>query len=282
MDTVSVNDLVLDRALNPRGGVDQEVVEFYAGIFHDVVWPAIVVDTATMKLLDGWHRVEAAKRAGVYALPVIFVEAKEDELYALAIKLNMNHGLRLSREERLRAVAKLGREGWTTERITEFLGCPASLVKLAEGAEDMRARFRAQQHPASMLPCETLAEVSKLDPVDMNDVADIICELEAAPADVRRTVRAIKKELVETNEDIRRAMADPEFVKLRQKAAEASEGGWLMSFATVVDQMESTNIKVGSGEHEAAVALFRRMRAWADRQLVALGAESGLSLEGTG
>ncbi|OPZ87511.1 MAG: Transcriptional regulator NovG [bacterium ADurb.Bin429] len=172
MDTVSVNDLVFDRALNPRAhGVDQEVVEFYAGIFEEVVWPPIVADRATKKLLDGWHRVEAAKRAGAYSLPVLWVDAKEEELFAHAVKLNLGHGLRLTREERLRAVAKLAREGWTPERIVEFLGCTPILVKQAEQAEDLRAHFRATQHPGAALPTESLAEVAKLEPVDRDAVA---------------------------------------------------------------------------------------------------------------
>ncbi len=218
MDTVSVNDLVFDRALNPRAhGVDQEVVEFYAGIFEEVVWPPIVADRATKKLLDGWHRVEAAKRAGAYSLPVLWVDAKEEELFAHAVKLNLGHGLRLTREERLRAVAKLAREGWTPERIVEFLGCTPILVKQAEQAEDLRAHFRATQHPGAALPTESLAEVAKLEPVDRDAVAEIICDVEAAPADVRRAVRAIRKELVETDADVKKALMDPEFVKLRQR-----------------------------------------------------------------
>lgn len=282
METVSVHDLLLDRGLNPRlGGVDQEVVELYAGMFADVVWPPIMVDKASRKLLDGWHRVEAAQRAGVYSLPVHWVEAKEEELFAHAVKFNLGHGLRLSKEERLKAVARLAQEGWTPERITEFLGCSLGLVKQAEEAENLRVRFKVKSHPAASLPTETLAEVARLDPIDHEGVADIICEVEATPSDVRRTVRAMKKELVATDEDIRRAMLDPEFVKMRRKAAEANAGGWLMNFATVIDQMEASQISISSTEHAAAVNLFRRMRSWADRQLVALGEEKALSLEGT-
>ncbi|HOF87120.1 MAG TPA: ParB/RepB/Spo0J family partition protein [Armatimonadota bacterium] len=282
MDTVSVNDLVFDRALNPRAhGVDQEVVEFYAGIFQEVVWPPIVADRATRKLLDGWHRVEAAKRAGIYRLPVLWVDAPEEEFFAHAVKLNLGHGLRLTREERLKAVAKLAREGWTPERIVEFLGCTPILVKQAEQAEDLRAHFRATQHPGAALPAESLAEVAKLEPIDRDAVAEMICDVEAAPADVRRAVRAIRKELVETDADVKKALMDPEFVKLRQRAAEAAAGGgWLFNFASVLDQMEASQISIASGEREAAVALFRRMRGWADTQLLALGAQDALTMEG--
>jgi ParB-like chromosome segregation protein Spo0J len=250
-------------------------------MFSEVVWPPIMVDMASRKLLDGWHRVEAAKRAGVYSLPVHWVESKEEELFAHAVKFNLGHGLRLSKEERLKAVARLAHEGWTPERIVEFLGCSTGLVKQAEEAESLRIRFKVNNHPAAVLPTEILAEVAKLDPVDHEGVADIICDVDATPADVRRTVRAMKKELVATDADIRRAMMDPEFVKMRRKAAEANAGGWLQNFATVIDQMEVTQISISSAEHAAAVNLFRRMRSWADRQLVALGEEKALSLEGT-
>ena len=65
MDTISVHDLIFDRTLNPRRqAVDMEVVEYYSSIFKEVVWPPILVHQGTNKLIDGWHRVEAAKRGG--------------------------------------------------------------------------------------------------------------------------------------------------------------------------------------------------------------------------
>ena len=275
METVSVHDLIFDRTINPRlNGVDQEVVEFYAGIFNDVVWPPVLVHQPSNKLLDGWHRVEAAKRAGVYALPVQWVEAKDEDLFALAVKANLGHGVNLKKEERLKAVARLQREGWTNERIATFLGFSLTMVNKTEKAEDLRIKFKVENHPGAALPIESLIEINKLPQEYHDEIAELTCEVEAAPADVRRTVRAIKSEEADTPAEVRRIMTDPEYAKMRKAGLPAlHDGNWLMTFATLADQLESTQISITPMEREAAVTLFRRMRTWADRQISRLGAE---------
>ncbi|HEX2949112.1 MAG TPA: ParB/RepB/Spo0J family partition protein [Armatimonadota bacterium] len=280
METISIHDLILDRTLNPRlDGVDTDVVEYYASIFKDVVWPPILVDRATNKLLDGWHRVEAAKRAGVYTLPVQWVDAKEEELFALAVKANLGHGVHLRKEERYKAIARMQREGWTNERIAEFLNCSLAMTNKTEKAEDLRIKFKVDQHPGAALPIETLVEVTRLPQEYHEEIAELACEVEAVPADVRRTVRAIKKGEVETPQDIRRMMTDPEFAKAKKAGAPTVDGdNWLMTFATLADQLETTQISITPMEHEAAVALFKRVRLWVDRQLSRLGVEETPSM----
>ncbi|MEI7833399.1 MAG: hypothetical protein WCJ56_09400, partial [bacterium] len=51
------------------------------------------------------------------------------------------------------------------------------------------------------------------------------------------------------------------------------DGDWMMTFATLVDRMETRQLTIAPLERDAAVALFQRMRTWADRQLALLGAE---------
>lgn len=280
MEVISVHDLLLDRSLNPRKkGVDQEVVDHYASIFKEVIWPPILVHRGTNKLLDGWHRVEAAKRAGVYSLPVLWADAKEEELFILAVKANLGHGLRLTREERYQAIARLQRESWTPERIAEELGCALGMVDRTEKAEDLRIKYKVKSHPAAAMPIESLVEITKLPEEFQDEIVELACELEAAPADLRRTVRAVKKGEVETTQDIRRTMTDPEFLKMRKAAmSPLADGNWMMNFATVIDQMESTSFKITPVERDAALSLFRRLRGWADRQLALLGEEEPMRL----
>lgn len=280
MDVISVHDLLLDRSLNPRRqAVDPDVVDHYASIFNEVIWPPILVHRGTNKLLDGWHRVEAAKRAGVYSLPVLWADCKEEEMFALAVKANLGHGLRLTREERYQAIARLQRESWTPERIAEVLGCSLGMVSRTEKAEDLRIKYKVKSHPAAALPIESLVEITKLPEELQDEIVELACEVEAEPADLRRTVRAVKKGEVETPQDIRRTMTDPEFLKARKAALPAlADGNWLINFATVIDQMESTAFSITPVERDAAVSLFRRLRQWADRQLALLGEEEPMRL----
>ena len=280
METISVHDIIYDRSLNPRlQGIDGEVVEFYASIFRDVIWPPILVDRTTHKLLDGWHRVEAAKRAGVYDLPVLWADAKEEELFALAVKSNLVHGVKLSREERYKAIVRLQREAWTHERIATFFGCSLRMVINTEKAEDLRIKFKMRDNPGMKLPTESLVEIVRLPPEYHDEFAELASEVEAAPADVRRTVRAVKKGEIEEPEQIRRVLSDKEYLKARKAGAPTLEDGhWLMTFATLADQLENSQINITPMEREAAVTLFRRMRQWADRQLSRLGVEETPSL----
>jgi len=280
VETISVHDIVYDRSLSPRlQGVDGEVIEFYASIFRDVIWPPVLVDRATKKLLDGWHRVEAAKRAGVYSLPVQWADAKEEELFALAVKANMVHGVKLSREERYKAIHRLQREAWTHERIAAFFGCSLRMVANTEKAEDLRIKFKMRDNPGVKLPTESLVEIVRLPPEYHDEVAELASTVEAAPADVRRAVRAVKKGVIEEPEQIRRVLSDKDYLKARQGGTpKLEDGNWLMTFASLADQLESSQISINPIEREAAVTLFRRMRLWADRQLSRLGAEETPSM----
>ena len=280
LETISVHDLLLDRTLNPRlNGVDQDVVDHYANIYRDVVWPPILVDQSTHKLLDGWHRVEAAKRAGVYQLSVQWVDAKDEELFALAVKANLGHGVHLNREERFKAIARLQREGWTNERIAEFIGCSLAMANKTEKAEDLRIKFKVADHPGARLATETLVEVTRLPQEYHDEIAELASEIEAAPTDVRRTVRAIKNGEAESPQDIRRMMSDPDYAKARKAGMPALDGtNWLLTFATLADQLETTQVSIAPIEREAAITLLQRMRVWADRQLSRLGAEESLTI----
>lgn len=274
MDMISIHDIVYDLSLNPRlNGVNDEVVEFYTTIFREVVWPPLLVDRATHKLLDGWHRVAAAKRAGVYSLAVQYIDAEEHELFAWAVKANLGHGVHLKKEERLKAIARLQRDSWSNERIKDFLGCSGAMVKNTEKAEDLRIKYKVANHPGAALPTETLVEVNRLAIEYQDDIVELACELEAAPADVRRTVRAIKKGEVENPIEIRKTMADSEYLKARRAAQipALAEGNWLMTFATLADQLEASQIAINPTEREAAITLFQRMRSWADHHLALLG-----------
>jgi hypothetical protein len=192
----------------------------------------------------------------------------------LAVKANLAHGLRLTKEERLRAIIQLTRDSWTNERIAEVLGCGMGLVNRAEKAEDLRIKFKVHDHPGASLPCETLVEVASLPPEYHDEIAELAVDVEADAKDVRRAARAIKKGVVDTADEIRRAMTDPEFAKMRLSQAGKSGESWLMTFATLVDQMEGSQMAIQPAEREAAVALFRRLRMWSEEQLVALGDSS--------
>lgn len=69
--------------------------------------PPIIVDKRSMRVLDGVHRLEAAKRAGRAEVPAIFFSGTETEALVVAVQANIRHGKPLSRAERQAAAAAL-------------------------------------------------------------------------------------------------------------------------------------------------------------------------------
>lgn len=98
----------LDGATQPRAKLQTEVIEEYAEQMRDgVVFPSITVffDGSEYWLADGFHRVHAARRIR----PSEPIEAKiiqgtkaEAQWYSFGV--NKTHGLRRTREDRVRAI----------------------------------------------------------------------------------------------------------------------------------------------------------------------------------
>jgi len=84
------------------------------------LWPALIV-TKEMILIDGFQRLEAAKRRGDEEIEVEVRYITEEEALALAAKLNITHGKRLTILE-LAAIIKLliEEKRWSQQRAAEY------------------------------------------------------------------------------------------------------------------------------------------------------------------
>ena len=69
--------------------------------------PPILVHRATMRVIDGMHRVRAAIAAGKHEIQVRFFDGDEDEAFLHAVKENVTHGLPLSLEDRRAAAQRI-------------------------------------------------------------------------------------------------------------------------------------------------------------------------------
>jgi ParB-like chromosome segregation protein Spo0J len=276
MDKINVNDIICDRALNPRHeGIDQKVVDHYALLFREVIWPPVLVHRESRKLIDGWHRVEAAKRAQVYTIGVQYVDEPLENCFAIAVKANLGHGVALTKEDRFRAINKMLRQSWTPERISEALGIPRIMIDRTEKAENLRIGLRAENRPGANLSTESLAEVVRLPREDQVELADMAIEVSAKPGDVRRAVRAVKNDESISTAEVRKIMMDPEYAKMKKNANITMNGAdLLMTFAQIVDQLDTAQYTLEPQEHDAAVTVFFRMREWLDRQISLLTANS--------
>jgi hypothetical protein len=86
--------------------------------------PPIVVHRATMQVIDGMHRVRAAILSGVAHVEALLFEGAEDEAFLLAVRLNVAHGLPLSRADRVAAAIRIIHSSpqWSDRAIARAAG----------------------------------------------------------------------------------------------------------------------------------------------------------------
>jgi ParB-like chromosome segregation protein Spo0J len=124
---VPLRDLVM--AESPRqGGESREHVELLAAVTKEL--PPIIVHRPTMRLIDGYHRVEAARLRGADVIAVRFFEGDETEAFVLAVRLNVSHGLPLTLVDRKRAAERImrSRPKWSDRRVALVSGISPGTV----------------------------------------------------------------------------------------------------------------------------------------------------------
>ena len=118
---VPVTDLVLSNWLRVKGE-DIKHVRALAEVEDEL--PPIVVHRATMQVIDGMHRVRAAILSGVAYIEALLFEGAEDEAFLLAVRLNVTHGLPLSRADRVAAAVRIIHSSpqWSDRAIARAAG----------------------------------------------------------------------------------------------------------------------------------------------------------------
>ncbi|MEU3416017.1 MULTISPECIES: winged helix-turn-helix transcriptional regulator [unclassified Streptomyces] len=86
--------------------------------------PPIVVHRRTMRVVDGRHRLCAARLRGEEYIAARLVDGEDEDIFLLAVKLNMRHGLPLSRDDRMAAARRIirGHPDWSDRRIARASG----------------------------------------------------------------------------------------------------------------------------------------------------------------
>jgi len=118
---VPVTDLVFSNWLRVKGE-DIKHVRALAEVEDEL--PPIVVHRATMRVIDGMHRVRAAILSGVAYIEALLFEGAEDEAFLLAVRLNVAHGLPLSRADRVAAAVRIiySSPQWSDRAIARAAG----------------------------------------------------------------------------------------------------------------------------------------------------------------
>lgn len=92
--------------------------------------PPILVHRPTMRIIDGHHRVAAAKRKGFENIDAYLVNGSEESAFIVAVRENVVHGLPLSLSDRRAAAARILRTHahWSDRAIATTTGLSAKTV----------------------------------------------------------------------------------------------------------------------------------------------------------
>ncbi|MFE3757748.1 helix-turn-helix domain-containing protein [Nocardia tengchongensis] len=139
-----------------RGKVDEAHVKLLAESLDQC--PPIVIHRSTMRVIDGVHRVRAARLLGIDTISARFFDGTVEEAFALAVQLNVKHGLPLALADRKAAAARLLVEqpGWSNRAIAAVSGVSDKTV----------AAIRNRSTAENPQPTTRLARNGVLHPVD--------------------------------------------------------------------------------------------------------------------
>jgi ParB-like chromosome segregation protein Spo0J len=119
--SLAVGDLVLSPSFR-EGGVCREHVERL--VVAGGGWPPIVVSRHDRIVIDGAHRVAAARRLGLARIEAMLFDGDAEEAFVEFVRRNVTHGLLLTLAERKRAAQRVLRAnpGWSDRRLAEVCG----------------------------------------------------------------------------------------------------------------------------------------------------------------
>jgi ParB-like chromosome segregation protein Spo0J len=180
-----VEEVAIDRlrfGLSPRQLLcDEQHAAALAEVLDDV--PPIVVHGRTLRVIDGVHRVHAAKRAGRQTIRALIFEGDDAEAEIEAVRSNITHGKPLSLAERETAARRVLQlvPTWSDRRIAMVSGLsPKTVARLRERATEDLVQSRAR-----------LGRDGRLRPVDPAEVRRRVAD--ALRADPKASNRAIAK-----------------------------------------------------------------------------------------
>ena len=170
----------------------------------DGEWAPILVWGPDDVVIDGAHRVAAARRLGLASIAVTRFHGSVEDAFVEAVRVNSSHGLPLTMRDRSLAAARIVADHpeWSDRRIAAVCAVAAKTI----------ARIRTEQVDQAALPRldSRVGRDGKLRPTDAAAVrARIIEALEANPDGSLRAVAAVAGASPETVRSVRRGLTEP-------------------------------------------------------------------------
>jgi len=161
--------------------------------------PPILVERKTSTVIDGVHRVLAAKMLGRVTIPVHYFEGTHDEAFVEAVRANITHGKPLTLAEREAAARKLlGMHGdWSNRLLGDICGLSDKTIgrlrKTTAELPQLSARVGrdGRQRPLDSRPLrEQIARALRTTPdANAEELARSLSTSPSTVRDVRRRLR---------------------------------------------------------------------------------------------
>lgn len=192
--SIPIRSIFTDEIVQQREGIlDTAIVAAYAeDMKSGATFPPVVVFHDRLDCLwvaDGFHRIEAALRAGRNNIQAEVREGSIRDAILCAAGANRNHGLRRTRNDVRRAITSLVKDpewgAWSDRAIAEKVGCSDKTV--AAVRKDLgRCGISAPQDPPTPQP---VSEAMKGDDLSGMPQATAMIKSEAPPPPANRTGR---------------------------------------------------------------------------------------------
>jgi ParB-like chromosome segregation protein Spo0J len=124
---VAIDDLDMGESVRAEG-LNPGHVALLAEAVHQ--WPPIVVWGERNLVVDGHHRVAAARHLGHRSVPAVRLLGTAEDAYIESVRANLHHGLPLTLHDRRRAAHRIlvHHAGWSDRRIAAMCGLSGKTV----------------------------------------------------------------------------------------------------------------------------------------------------------
>ena len=139
---ISIADIRLDSSYRIRENLDQDTVERYMETFDRLPPITVFSVDGTLKIVDGEHRLTAAKRLDLAEIDADIKEGTDSEAREYAYLANLHHGRPLNRKEKQKVIEGMLRlhseraDNW----IAEDVGCKSETVSTRR--EELESTFQ--------------------------------------------------------------------------------------------------------------------------------------------
>lgn len=135
---VEVDTVSLLPGFSPRlAGCVEANVDLLAEVGRPL--PPLLVHRATHRVIDGMHRLLAARQRGQSTIAVRYYDGDEDDAFVLAVSANVTHGLPLSLDDRRAAAVRIlmSHGQWSNRRIALVTGLSDKTVAAIRVRSDL-------------------------------------------------------------------------------------------------------------------------------------------------